>query len=356
MSSYRCEKCGAKLKKQKGFDPDCFSWMCTKCGHVMFPSFDNSDKAPLIELNDDIVNCSSDRDPDSLSYSDSYEIEDNSDSYEIQEYDDDYYPYDENPESSAAEMIIGLGVSAVVGLVGATKVVGEAVVEQYRIDKEMELKRETAARERAERRRDKRFEFYKRHWKGILLLFAVISVSIVATYYVKEYQKGREVGISSEDIIGMDYEEAIKILEKSGFKTFYSYPLEDLSIGEINMENTVSTISIKGDTVFSADTIYPYDSRIEILYHVVKNIQIPLSSKDMKKMNYNELKTVLREAGFIDIELKPDYDLITGWIRSDGSVETVSIDYNTKIKKGASYRPDVKIIIEYHAMKNSQER
>ncbi len=42
----------------------------------------------------------------------------------------------------------------------------------------------------------------------------------------------------------------------------------------------------------------------------------------------------------------------TGWIKKDGSVESVRINSNTNYRKGAVFKYDVPIVIEYHTFKN----
>lgn len=65
----------------------------------------------------------------------------------------------------------------------------------------------------------------------------------------------------------------------------------------------------------------------------------------------DELVSTLEEAGFVNITTEADRDLITGWITKEGSVEEISIGGDTKFSQNASFRPDVEIVITYHAFK-----
>ena len=65
----------------------------------------------------------------------------------------------------------------------------------------------------------------------------------------------------------------------------------------------------------------------------------------------DELISILEEAGFVNITTEADRDLVTGWITKEGSVEEISIGGDTKFSQNASYRPDVEIVITYHAFK-----
>ncbi len=69
-------------------------------------------------------------------------------------------------------------------------------------------------------------------------------------------------------------------------------------------------------------------------------------------MPYEKAVAELEDAGFSNIELKPLYDLGTGWFDSFSidKVDEVSIDGNNRFEAGGVYAEDVKIIIEYHSL------
>ena len=81
---------------------------------------------------------------------------------------------------------------------------------------------------------------------------------------------------------------------------------------------------------------------------------MPISSKAAKKINYEELETQFLDAGFVNVRTEVIYDIITGWITKDGSVESVSINGDTDFSEYASYRPDVEVIITYHTFKKNK--
>ena len=60
----------------------------------------------------------------------------------------------------------------------------------------------------------------------------------------------------------------------------------------------------------------------------------------------------LSNLGFINISVQPINNLTAGWIKKDGSVESVRINSNTNYRKGAVFKYDVPIVIEYHTFKN----
>lgn len=224
--------------------------------------------------------------------------------------------------------------------------------DQKRAERERKLaEKERIRQENIEKRRQKRKAFYKKHWKGIFLFFVLLGLASFGAYKYQEFQKGIEVGFSEDDIIGLNYEDAISTIKESGFTNVYAHAEYDLGIEDIKKEYIVTDVSIRGDSSFEDEDKYPYDARVELIYHVVKSIPVPVSAKDGRKMLCDELASTLEEAGFVNITTEADRDLITGWITKEGSVEEISIGGDTKFSQNASFRPDVEIVITYHAFK-----
>ena len=67
---------------------------------------------------------------------------------------------------------------------------------------------------------------------------------------------------------------------------------------------------------------------------VSNNIALPSASKDYKNENYIDVVADLENAGFTNIKLEIIYDLITGWLTSNGEIEEVLIDGNSSFCKG----------------------
>ena len=224
--------------------------------------------------------------------------------------------------------------------------------DQKRAERERKLaEKERIRQENIEKRRQKRKAFYKKHWKGIFLFFVLLGLAGFGAYKYQEFQKGIEVGFSEDDIIGLNYEDAISTIKESGFTNVYAHAEYDLGIEDIKKEYIVTDVSIRGDSSFEDEDKYPYDARVELIYHVVKSIPVPVSAKDGRKMLCDELVSTLEEAGFVNITTEADRDLITGWITKEVSVEEISIGGDTKFSQNASFRPDVEIVITYHAFK-----
>lgn len=200
-----------------------------------------------------------------------------------------------------------------------------------------------------ERSRVERKDYYKKHWKTILILLFIIFCPLIAYCKYTEYQKTVKVGVSSTNLIGREYSAVEKMLSESGFTNLHQNIIQDLAIDDSQKEGIVTDVSIRGENQFVESSRFPYDAKIEITYHLVKNINAPMSSKNAKKLNYTDLEKSFRDAGFKNVTIEAEYDLITGWIAKEGSIESVSIGEDTSFSEADSYRPDVKVLIKYHA-------
>lgn len=115
-----------------------------------------------------------------------------------------------------------------------------------------------------------------------------------------------EVGISSSYAVGEKYEQIVQKLRNNGFTNIYTYPDYELEYEEIEQENNISKIEFSGQDMFEASSKFPYDIRVEITYHTLKNICVPISSKEAKKKNYKELESIIKAAGFVDVRIQEE--------------------------------------------------
>lgn len=146
-----------------------------------------------------------------------------------------------------------------------------------------------------------------------------------------------------------------KALQSAGFNNIHDDIQNDLGIDDAKKEGVVTAVSISGETDFTSTSRFPYDARVEITYHVVKEITVPMSAKSAKKLVYTDLEEQFKDAGFVNITLEAEYDLITGWITKDGSIESVSVNGETSFDEYASYRPDVPVLITYHTFSKNKD-
>ena len=256
--------------------------------------------------------------------------------------------------AEALGALLGLGLFAYMSH-KATKEQKRKEEEQRQEEERLRREAEERIRKRAARiKRSKRIAFYKRHWLAILIVLCLLVGSGFGYKKYVEYQKSIQIGYSSVELIGSDHSSVLSLLEESGFTNIHESPIYDLKIVDQSKEGIVTEVSVEGDNSFTSTSRYPYDARITITYHLVKDITVPLSSKAAKKLDYQELERQFRDAGFINIKTDADYDLLTGWITKEGSVESVSVDGKTSFSEYDSFRPDVEVIITYHALSKNK--
>ena len=130
-------------------------------------------------------------------------------------------------------------------------------------------------------------------------------------------------------------------------------PTEDLSMGRIEEEGIVYQVTVFGQTEFKASSKLPYDAKITIRYHVIKPVQVPVSSKNCKGANYSEVISEFEDAGFVNIQTETIYDIVAGWVNKDGEIKKVIVNGEEKFEEGATYRPDVEVIVIYHTYKKN---
>ena len=76
-----------------------------------------------------------------------------------------------------------------------------------------------------------------------------------------------------------------------------------------------------------------------------------MSSKEARGKPYSRIVHDFENAGFTNIELIPEYDLIFGWINGEDDVASITMGDSLAFSSGESFRPDVEIRITYHALK-----
>lgn len=189
----------------------------------------------------------------------------------------------------------------------------------------------------------------------LALLSVLLDIFAFVFYLHKETQKFINVTVASTEAVGADYDQIVEKLEEAGFTNIYIEPEYDLEIENIEDEGKISRIEINGNNEFNDLSQYPYDARIDIIFHALKNIEVPVSAKTAKKMNFAELEAMLKNAGFVNIRIEKKYDLITGWITKDGTVDEISINGDTVFSENVAYRPDAEIIIVYHTFKRNAD-
>ena len=120
--------------------------------------------------------------------------------------------------------------------------------------------------------------------------------------------------------------------------------------------------SIKGSLKLQVDgeaevkyKITCYSEEIDITEEYIINKEeigtneaiIPISSSNCKYKNYKDIEQYFIQAGFSNISTKILYDIYWG-LTTEGEVDSVSVDGNTKFEMGDIFNKSVPIVITYH--------
>lgn len=165
--------------------------------------------------------------------------------------------------------------------------------------------------------------------------------------------KGKKIAVPGdyEDLIGRNASYVANTFIESAFSDVKTIPVKDIYKGSAYKVGQVEQIVIGGSSYFRKGDLIPYDAEIIITYHEKKEITIPFSERSLRKMNYVEAGDRLQELGFTEIYEKPIRDLVTGWVKKDGTVEKVTVGGSSPFKKNGIFPYDVEIVIEYHTFK-----
>ncbi len=382
-----CDSCGAVLSNQSGFYDSCGTWYCTECGYANRISEDeiyeskedhqNSEKeyeCPYCKgkLNDQ-YSFDEHSDTHTCTWCDTTLYKDG-DEYKIQYrcpncdavLNDQWTFYEGSSYHTCSECGKSLYLSGnkynIENDDEDEDDVDEDDVDEDDVDEsdttddaayqhQEELRRyaeEQQRQEKARTKHEKRKAFRRKHWKGILLTIFVLCAALFGGYKYWEYSKLIPIGVSAESLQNTDYESVVKILESAGFTNVHTSSLYDLDYASKDSDGLVASVLILDTKSFEAEDKYPYDTRIDVQYHSTVRVATPVSAREAKGKQYSEIVDKFKNAGFEDIVISADYDLITGWINSPGEVESISVDGNSSFDSGSMFTVDSKIEIVFH--------
>ncbi len=81
----------------------------------------------------------------------------------------------------------------------------------------------------------------------------------------------------------------------------------------------------------------------------------PKSSSSLEGENYQDAVTLFENAGFTNITTEEIDDLIFGWLKNDGDVESVSVGGDTDYSTSTWYPNDTPVRISYHTFSKEEE-
>ncbi len=164
------------------------------------------------------------------------------------------------------------------------------------------------------------------------------------------------VKYSTDMFVGNQYKEVVDKLEDIGFSNISTKEIADLSEKQISDEYMVTEIKIGWIKSFSETTKLPSNFPVTVTYHTVKEIAVPMSSKEAKGSNYKNVEKAFKDAGFVNVSTKVEYDIITGWLTDDGEVESVMVDRGQKYGSGDKYKLNSEVVITYHTFRKNKPK
>lgn len=209
-------------------------------------------------------------------------------------------------------------------------------------------------RENARAKREKRWAWVKQHKKGIAVIIIVFLLAVMIYVGYHEIQLLTPIGYDNHALEGLKYTEVVQLLKESGFTNIRTKEMSDLTLSREDEEKLVTNVELIHTDAFSKDTRYPSNLWITVVYHTVELYAPPLTSKDAKGMNYEEVLDEFENAGFTNISTNVEYDIITGWINDDGEVKAISINGDSKYNYSDSYRLDAEVVITYHTLRSNK--
>lgn len=85
-------------------------------------------------------------------------------------------------------------------------------------------------------------------------------------------------------------------------------------------------------------------------------IHLPNVLSDFNDVNYQDIVSKLKDAGFTNIKTMANEDLVLGWLNKEGEVASVTVGGSKEFETSDRYPIDIEIIIEYHAFPVEEDK
>lgn len=314
---YRCPKCNAILNDQYSFNCD-NEYRCSNCRTDLVLDNDvyeikqdssNDDNEDYYEDDSDVTN-----DNDYVEESNDNDYKDDSDAEESYVYESDDNDVEEDEISDDDE-------------------------EDYEEEYEDEV-----VQTESEDKKSGHISF-----KAILISIFLLCVMGAIGYGIYEVKQLIIVDYSSYDLIGENYEDVERKLDHNGFTNISTRCYKNLEYEQKELENCVDFIKIGTRSHFIKGDKLRFNAPVVIEYRLLKEEYMPSTSKEFKGKNFKKVKKKLQDAGFKKVKVIYKKDLITGWIKKENTVDSVSVNDDFKYDTDTSYRIDVDIKIYVHS-------
>ena len=348
----QCPNCDSYLNKQWGYIDYGYDWVCKECGAKLHRDYSCDPYEAVCEDDDSDegsrcpeCGCYLSEQSGYGEYQDDWECEEcgaqlhrdySFESYEVIYDNDEDDEDDEDDDEEADEDDIDTGTAAAVVLAALAK----AAADKYNSS-------ELARKYRKKKRIKKLLA-----WRFSILAVVVLALLLQGGYYTLQQRIPMEY--SFESLEGLEYQEAVQVLKDTGYKKVRAKEVADLPLSRESEENIVTDVWMSWGWLFNDDTKYPIHLPVIVEYHTIKLFNPPIISKDAKGENYRKIVKKFEDAGFTNITVQVEYDLLTGWIIDDGAVKSITIDGDKNYSYSDEYRSDVEVVITYDALRNEK--
>ena len=103
--------------------------------------------------------------------------------------------------------------------------------------------------------------------KFLAACMAIVMIFTIAGCSSEGHEGEAKTPSGSSIQKGKDYQKVVDEFESSGFTNIKLEKLDDLVTGWLTKDGEVESVSVDGDTGYSADTWYPADAEVVITYH-----------------------------------------------------------------------------------------
>ena len=183
----------------------------------------------------------------------------------------------------------------------------------------------------------------------LIAIVAILVICLIAVLGVYVDSRINPINISDVNQYSkVNYEDCKKELNEKGFIFVSTTAVSDLEYEALDYDYMVADLIVEDRLGGSKESGYSRFSSVEVVYHRPKYSALPVSSKEVDDYEYKDMINLFENAGFGNIEVIVDYDIIFGVFNKTDMVESVTVDGKKQFSKDSEYRIDVPIVVTYH--------
>lgn len=174
----------------------------------------------------------------------------------------------------------------------------------------------------------------------------LLIVTTVIMLFVLTACGNVKVSKSSADYAGLNVQEVSDELSKLGFKNVSTEEIADLpSKGEVK-DGTVESVTIDG-TAFDAGGSFSKEAAVNIVYHTIKTLPLPIGADEISGKDYKEIGKLLTDSGFTGVKAGEVDDIDPEGVSTDPYNE-MTVSGSADFKKGDLVPFDADIAVNHH--------